>query len=63
MNPPATCPPKTARPRPLLSVVAPVYNEESVLPEFHKRLGAVLDGIDESCEVVYVNDGSRDGTL
>lgn len=33
------------------------------MPDFHKRLVAVLNGIDESCEVVYVNDGSRDGTL
>jgi glycosyltransferase involved in cell wall biosynthesis len=46
----------------VLSVVAPVYNEEGVLPEFHKRLEKVLDGIREPAEVVYVNDGSRDGT-
>jgi glycosyltransferase involved in cell wall biosynthesis len=53
---------KRAVPHPLLSVVVPVYNEEAVLPEFHRRLTAVLDGIDGTCEVVYVNDGSRDGT-
>lgn len=46
-----------------VSVVAPVYNEEAVLPEFHRRLTAVLDGLSGTAEIVYVNDGSRDGTL
>lgn len=50
-------------PHPLLSIVVPVYNEESVLSEFHRRITAVLDGIDGTCEVVYINDGSRDRTL
>jgi glycosyltransferase involved in cell wall biosynthesis len=44
-------------------VVAPVYNEEAVLPEFHRRLAQVLDRLEASVEVVYVNDGSRDRTL
>jgi glycosyltransferase involved in cell wall biosynthesis len=47
---------------PLLSVVVPVHDEESALPEFHSRLTAVLGGADGTCEVVYVNDGSRDDT-
>lgn len=47
---------------PLLSVVVPVYNEERVLFEFHRRLTSVLNSIDGSCEVVYINDGSKDGT-
>lgn len=46
-----------------LSVVVPAYNEQEVLPEFHRRLGAVLDGFEGVCEIVYVNDGSRDSTL
>jgi hypothetical protein len=37
---------------PLLSVVVLVYDEESVLPAFHRRLTAVLDGVDGTCEVV-----------
>ena len=48
--------------RPLLSVVVPVYNEESVIAEFHRRLTTVLDGIHGRCELVYINDGSKDGT-
>jgi len=46
-----------------LSVVVPVYNEEAVLPEFHRRLAAVLDGLPVDAEIVYVNDGSGDRTL
>jgi glycosyltransferase involved in cell wall biosynthesis len=48
---------------PALSVVVPAYHEEEVLPEFHRRLSAAMEGIGLSWEVVYVNDGSRDGTL
>ncbi|MFQ3622869.1 MAG: glycosyltransferase family 2 protein [Acetobacteraceae bacterium] len=50
-------------PAPALSVVVPAYNEESVLELFHARLSATMDGIGLPWEVVYVNDGSRDGTL
>jgi cellulose synthase/poly-beta-1,6-N-acetylglucosamine synthase-like glycosyltransferase len=46
-----------------ISIVVPVYNEEAVLPEFHRRLGMVLDGLRARSEIVYVNDGSRDGTM
>jgi glycosyltransferase involved in cell wall biosynthesis len=46
-----------------LSVVVPLFNEEAVLPEFHRRLGAVLDTIEADAEIIYVNDGSRDRTM
>jgi len=49
-------------PRPDLSVVAPCFNEEGVLPEFLRRVGAVLDGIGGTAEIVIVDDGSRDRT-
>jgi dolichol-phosphate mannosyltransferase len=48
--------------RPALSVVAPCYNEQEVLPEFLRRIGSVLDGIGHTGEVVLVDDGSADGT-
>jgi polyisoprenyl-phosphate glycosyltransferase len=48
---------------PKLSVVAPVYNEEDGLREFHRRLSATLDTLHESTEVIYVNDGSSDRSL
>jgi glycosyltransferase involved in cell wall biosynthesis len=46
-----------------VSVIVPVYNEQEVLPEFHRRLSAVLDTISASSEILYVNDGSTDQTL
>ena len=47
----------------LLSVVVPAYNEQEVLPEFHRRLDEVLGGVPMAVEIVYVNDGSEDDTL
>ena len=46
-----------------LSVIVPCYNEEDVLPIFHARLVAALAGFEGGWEIVYVNDGSKDGTL
>ena len=48
--------------RPAVSVVAPCFNEEGVLPEFLKRVGDVLAVIGDSSEIVLVDDGSRDRT-
>ncbi len=46
--------------RPRYSIVAPVFNEEATLPEFYRRVRAVMDGLDGECELVLVFDGSRD---
>jgi len=45
-----------------LSVVIPLCNEEAVLPEFHRRLRTSIDGTAGGFEVIYVDDGSTDGT-
>jgi dolichol-phosphate mannosyltransferase len=45
------------------SIVVPVYNEENVLNEFYRRTVIVCDAIAQSCEIVFVNDGSTDGSL
>ena len=50
-------------PRPTLSLVIPVFNEEETLPELHRRLGEFLGALGESWEVVFVNDGSKDRSL
>ena len=47
---------------PRLSVVVPAYNEAESLPELHRELVAALDALGMSWEVLYVDDGSRDGT-
>lgn len=44
------------------SVVVPVYNEELVVKECVSRLRAVMDKTNEEYEIIFVNDGSRDGT-
>lgn len=45
-----------------LSVVVPVFNEEDALHELHQHLSAALDAATDSWEIVYVDDGSTDGT-
>lgn len=47
---------------PLISVVVPVLDEEAVLPEFYRRLTESLAHIDGRYEIVYVDDGSTDGS-
>ncbi len=41
-----------------LSVVIPVYNEESNLPTLFARLYPVLDGLGRKYEIIFTNDGS-----
>lgn len=51
-------------PAPLLvSIVCPCFNEEGGLGEFVARIGRVLRPTGQNYEIVFVNDGSRDGTL
>lgn len=46
-----------------LSIVIPVYNELHNLDELYKRNVAVIKQIGKEYEIVFVDDGSRDGTL
>ncbi len=47
----------------LLSVVVPAFNEEAVLDAFHQRMSRLFDVLrDYRCEMIFVNDGSRDAT-
>ena len=48
---------------PVLSIVIPVYNEESNLPVLFQRLYPVLDRLGRSYEVIFTNDGSADRSL
>lgn len=47
----------------MISVAIPIYNEEEILFLLHSRVSEVMNGIGETWEVVYVNDGSKDNTL
>jgi polyisoprenyl-phosphate glycosyltransferase len=50
-----------------LSIVVPLYNEAAGLPALHARLNELAVALRQryglGCEVVYVDDGSTDGTL
>ncbi len=52
-----------AEPRPALSFVVPVYNEEGNVDPLHAELTTVARATGRSYELVFVNDGSRDQTL
>ena len=47
---------------PTVSLVIPVYNEIEVLPLLFQRLRAVMEKVNESYEIVLVDDGSQDGS-
>jgi len=47
---------------PDLSVVIPVYNEEENLPVLWEELRGVLEGLGLAVEMIFVDDGSRDGS-
>lgn len=45
-----------------LSIVLPVYNEKENLPQLAEELAAVLPSLGTETEVLFVDDGSRDGS-
>lgn len=47
----------------LLSVVVSVYNEEQALPLFYQTTKPILEKLSWDYELIFVNDGSRDGSL
>ena len=48
---------------PEISVVIPVYNEAKSLDPLSVRLSAALANCNESFEIIFINDGSQDGSL
>jgi dolichol-phosphate mannosyltransferase len=49
--------------RPVISVFLPVFNEEPNLLPLHAKLDEALKELGRSAEIVYVDDGSTDGSL
>ncbi len=45
-----------------VSVVIPVFNSEATLPELLRRLQEVFRSLQQPCEVILVDDASRDGS-
>jgi glycosyltransferase involved in cell wall biosynthesis len=46
-----------------LSIVVPVFNEEAIIEELVARLVHTAESITPAYEIIFVNDGSRDGSL
>jgi len=55
--------PRNARTTMRLSVVVPLFNEVGTIDELHRRLTSVLFRIGIRSEIIYVDDGSLDGTV
>ena len=48
--------------KPELSIVIPAYNERKVLPLCYAKVTEVLEGLGKSYEIIFVDDGSNDGS-
>ena len=46
-----------------LSIVVPVYDEYDVIDLFHEELTQVVSAMGIEYEILFVDDGSRDGTI
>ena len=46
-----------------ISIVVPVYNEATNIPALYKELSAQISPLPYSWELVFVDDGSTDGSL
>jgi glycosyltransferase involved in cell wall biosynthesis len=47
---------------PVISIIAPIYNESCCLNELHQRVSEVMNTLGEEWELVLVDDGSQDGS-
>ena len=47
----------------MLSIVVPIYNEVENIPELHEELQGVLVNLGRPYEILYVDDGSKDGSF
>jgi len=46
-----------------ISLIVPVYYEEEVLPIAYPRMKAAMEKTGYAYEIIFINDGSRDGTM
>lgn len=46
-----------------ITAIVPCYNEQEAIPYFYDEATKVLSGMDVEYELLFVNDGSKDGTL
>jgi undecaprenyl-phosphate 4-deoxy-4-formamido-L-arabinose transferase len=60
---PTPLPSDAAVPAPDITIVVPVYNEAGTVAELYRRTVAALDSGPRSYELIFVDDGSTDGTF
>lgn len=46
-----------------ISIIVPCYEEELAIPLFYEEIKKVLEEMPYSYEILFIDDGSRDGTL
>ncbi len=63
VTPAAPQPTLVTPPRVAISVVVPVYNEAESVRPLYDALTAQLDSLNETYELIFVDDGSRDGSF
>lgn len=49
--------------RPDISIVIPIHNEEGNIPALYERLKQVISDLKLTSELIFVNDGSKDGSM
>lgn len=59
MQAPENCSPAAS---PFFSIVVPVFNEEGNIVELHSRLIETLERLARPFEIVFIDDGSKDGS-
>ncbi len=47
-------------PKPIYSIIAPIFNESGNIQELYRRLCEVLDSTGEDWELILIDDGSTD---
>src|SRR5690554_5549055 len=46
-----------------VTIMVPCYNEEAVILLFYNRVQPIMDSLSYDFELLFINDGSKDGTL
>lgn len=47
----------------MITLIVPIYNEQDAIPLFYREVRGKLDLLDVPVEVLFIDDGSRDGSL
>jgi polyisoprenyl-phosphate glycosyltransferase len=47
---------------PVISIIAPIFNESGNIPELHRRLTETMNAMDDDWELLFIDDGSTDGS-